>query len=446
MHPFDFFKPSPIPYSLIRIGGQVDGAYVIPDDLCGIDACFSPGVNNFKEFEDQLSLDYGIKSHMCDFSSNPDAFMTPLIRGMQTFKKLWLDVEGGKDTITLDDWVNSLSPDNNLDLILQIDIEGAEYRNLLACSETVLRRFRIIVIELHRLNEPDGSTFFEHNIRPLCDRLKTSHVVVHAHPNNCCGQYIDQRTGMNIPSALELTLLRRDRLQFSHNSNPVILPHPQDIVRNVKQEPPIHLNDQWLRSLSLGSLNGQKIIADYRDYCDYATLRDSIRRNTIRYYQASIESMQQMWSDDIQLLQSDDQKLLEVAEGKPYSLSSAYNGLPKQGIVTERDPFFFHTDIGTDQKIIIDLAGSFVLSRMELRNRTDGWWHRAECLFVQVSQFSDLSNAKILPVPACDEFLSGRIPTIGFAMGGIVGRYVVILSPSETALHFAGLKIYGQKS
>ena len=32
-----------------------------------------------------------------------------------------------------------------------MDIEGAEYRNLLSTSETLLNRFRILVIELHEI-------------------------------------------------------------------------------------------------------------------------------------------------------------------------------------------------------------------------------------------------------------------------------------------------------
>ena len=51
----------------------------------------APGVNNFKNFEDNLTKEHGIKCHMCDFSSNQENFRTPLIEGMQTFKKKWLD-------------------------------------------------------------------------------------------------------------------------------------------------------------------------------------------------------------------------------------------------------------------------------------------------------------------------------------------------------------------
>src|SRR5690554_7786815 len=53
---------------LLRIGGDADGSYLVPDDLHGVSACFSPGVNKIKYFEDYLTDRYGIECHMCDFS------------------------------------------------------------------------------------------------------------------------------------------------------------------------------------------------------------------------------------------------------------------------------------------------------------------------------------------------------------------------------------------
>ena len=134
--------PSPCPVELMRIGGDKDGAYLIPDDLDGIDACFSPGVSNKKAFEDDLTKSHNIKCHMCDYSSDIEKFRTPLIEGMQTFKKKWSDIDGD-NSISLEEWVNELCPDSSKDLILQMDIEGAEYRNLLSTSTDTINRFRI---------------------------------------------------------------------------------------------------------------------------------------------------------------------------------------------------------------------------------------------------------------------------------------------------------------
>ena len=61
---------------------------------------------------------------MCDFSSDIAQFKTPLAT-QQTFRKLWLDIQGRPDSMTLEDWVAELSPGSD-DLLLQMDIEGAE--------------------------------------------------------------------------------------------------------------------------------------------------------------------------------------------------------------------------------------------------------------------------------------------------------------------------------
>ena len=37
--------------ALIRLGGEFDGGYIVPDDLEGIKACFSPGVGTNSLFE-----------------------------------------------------------------------------------------------------------------------------------------------------------------------------------------------------------------------------------------------------------------------------------------------------------------------------------------------------------------------------------------------------------
>ncbi len=120
---FELLKPKPSSHPLMRIGDDRDGAYLIPDDLDGIAACFSPGVNNFKYFEDFLVDTYGIECHMCDYSSDVGKFRTPLKEGRQTFVKKWLDVKTEGDSISLNDWVKERS--GHGDLLLQIDIEGA---------------------------------------------------------------------------------------------------------------------------------------------------------------------------------------------------------------------------------------------------------------------------------------------------------------------------------
>jgi hypothetical protein len=48
---FSFLRsvhPILTPYALIKLGGMYDGGYLLPDDLAGVEACFSPGVVTFR--------------------------------------------------------------------------------------------------------------------------------------------------------------------------------------------------------------------------------------------------------------------------------------------------------------------------------------------------------------------------------------------------------------
>lgn len=237
-------QPSPVP--LIRFGGDRDGAYLVPDDLDGIAACFSPGVDNFKSFEDDLVTRQGIPCHLCDFTSNLKDFKTPLIEGLQTFEKKWLEPEPGPDNLSLQQWVEHYCPNPSQDLMLQMDIEGAEYRNILQTPKQVLSRFRIIVIELHGLEAFRSEDKWKPEIAALLKVLSWNHICLHAHPNNCCGDFLDEETGLNIPRVIELTYLRTDRFRC-HASPPQApqLPHPSDIAWNVESKPPLMLNPTW---------------------------------------------------------------------------------------------------------------------------------------------------------------------------------------------------------
>ena len=240
-------RPNPCPYPMIRIGGENDGAYLIPLDLENISACFSPGVNIRKDFEDELVFSYRIPCHMCDFNSSPETLETPLIPGYQTLLKKWLSPSPGPNAISIDQWVNEYDHNQASDLLLQMDIEGAEYENLLACSDETLRRFRIIVIELHDLDEAFKSPKYENMFKPLLQRLSRWFTCVHAHPNNCCGEFVLYGTSMKIPNFIELTYLRNDRFipsSISSLHNPC-LPHPLDVTC-VPENPPIFLEGEWL--------------------------------------------------------------------------------------------------------------------------------------------------------------------------------------------------------
>lgn len=190
---------------LIRVGSNNDGGYLIPDDLVGITTCFSPGVDINASFEQDLLIRYHIKSHLADYSVNgpPPGFMP------KSFTKKYLGALDDETFVTLDKWVlDKTSLDPTEDLLLQMDIEGGEYATLLRASEETLKKFRIIVIEIHNI-EAWGQINFFNLVNTFFHKLLRNFNVVHNHPNNCCG--IVNIGGFLAPRVFELTLLRKDR-------------------------------------------------------------------------------------------------------------------------------------------------------------------------------------------------------------------------------------------
>lgn len=222
---------------LIRVGGSGDGAYLLPDLLEGIDACFSPGVSNQTSFETELAETFGIPSHLCDASVDPSQLQ--LMKELHTFQPLWLGAFTGGNTITLDSWVAASAHATASSLLLQMDIEGSEYNALLACSDSLLSRFRIAVIEFHMLEALASSRFLQMKFLPVLRKLLMHFDLVHAHANNCCGS--EELAGFDVPRVIELTFLRK-----ADNPEPKRrhIPHPLDVV-NVPSLPPLLLGAPW---------------------------------------------------------------------------------------------------------------------------------------------------------------------------------------------------------
>lgn len=448
----ELLVPQPCPFQLVRIGGTGDGAYLVPDDLDGIEACYSPGVNNFKNFEDELTNRYGIKCHMCDFSSDPSRFITPLVEGMQTFRKKWLDVDDASDSISLSEWIGEYSSVDDNDLILQIDIEGAEYRNLLASPDSTLKRFRIIVIELHRLDAFKNPELLSREVEPLLRKLDETHICVHAHPNNCCGDFIDEDTGLNIPNLLEVTFLRRDRFQgdSSQYYQPLI-PHPLDISYNVRAKPPLHLNVNWLTKKTRTLESEIKVLNDRLDFANWDRNQVAIQKSIdseelISLHRLTsinlINTINEFSNDgnvDLALLTDGGN---DIALGKNYFLSKAYKSYSVEGIVREVPTFFFHTVLGKNQSITIDLGGFRKLNYLVIGNRVDACQNRARSLFYVIHDEKEYSRRNAIPVVFADEFLKPNGPKSVTPLYGKQGRYLTIFSPIHTALHFSSVRLY----
>jgi FkbM family methyltransferase len=229
--------PSVCTHELIRIGGDADGSYLVPNDLQAIEACFSPGVSNIIMFEQELAEHYSIPSYLCDASVEQDQL--DLNDSYHQFNQLWLGGYDGENTQSLDSWVARSEHSESSNLILQMDIEGAEFSSLMAASDSTLSRFRIAVIEFHWLWRIQSSRFLNTRFLPTLQKLSRHFDCVHAHANNCCGT--TEIANIEVPNVLELTFYRKECNSAIHQP---LIPHPLDIL-NVPQNPPIVLGAPW---------------------------------------------------------------------------------------------------------------------------------------------------------------------------------------------------------
>jgi hypothetical protein len=198
-------RPQENGHSLIRVGGPGDGGYLIPDDLSEIRELFSPGSNRLSNFEKEAAERWQIKSYICDSIEEKPSYLSTF----QDFTAAWVGpYTDGEKLISLEHWVAEKSQSSG-DLILQMDIEGAEFQTLIAASTKLMKRFRIIVIELHFLEALKNRWAFEQIYSPFFDKMLSIFDVVHAHPNNCCGVW--SYGEVEYPRLIELTFHRKDR-------------------------------------------------------------------------------------------------------------------------------------------------------------------------------------------------------------------------------------------
>lgn len=214
---------------LIRLGPNTDGGYLVPDDFEGIEACFSPGVDTVSGFENDCA-ELGMKVFLADKSVDGPASKHDLF----CFTKKFIGATTNDDFMTLDNWVDSSVSEVSSDLLLQIDIEGAEYEVILSASDSLMKRFRIMVVEFHDLAQLWNKPFFR-VAESTFDKILQTHSCLHIHPNNCCGSL--RKNELEIPEVMEFTFLRNDRVETSsYQKN---FPNSMDFENTANQTLPL---------------------------------------------------------------------------------------------------------------------------------------------------------------------------------------------------------------
>lgn len=222
---------------LVRLGGNNDGGYLLPNDLEGITACFSPGVDNKVKFEKDL-VQHKIPSFMLDYSIEK----LPEENDFFNFDRKYLSISNNDKNINFNSWITKyFKREQSCEFILQMDIEGSEYETLLSLEDILIKKFRIMVIEFHSFHNIIHPASFR-QIKATFEKLLEYFYIVHIHPNNIFPKI--SVMDINIPPLLEFTFLRKDRLIEKKLIKK--LPHALD-QKNVSYKADVFLDEYWYK-------------------------------------------------------------------------------------------------------------------------------------------------------------------------------------------------------
>ena len=189
-----------------RIGGAADGGYVMADALTG--ACaLSIGIG-WDDSWDEAALQAGV-THVWQFDHTVERAPRPLPG--TTFTRLGVsarDERPGAPLIDLDTmWTIAGRP---AELVVKMDVEGAEWRSLAAASDEFYSATTQWVMEWHDWSELDDPDWI-HLVEGVIDRLSLTHALTVVTANNAAG-FVPVGT-LSFPTAIEVTWVRHDLVE-----------------------------------------------------------------------------------------------------------------------------------------------------------------------------------------------------------------------------------------
>jgi hypothetical protein len=112
---------------------------------------------------------------------------------------------------TLEDLISQNGHQGRTDLVLKMDIEGAEWRTIEALPLSILGQFSQIVAEFHGFSDMTNIARWNRRLTVL-EKLNSVHQCIHVHANNWHSPVMIG--GVMMPNLLELTYVRRTDHEF----------------------------------------------------------------------------------------------------------------------------------------------------------------------------------------------------------------------------------------
>src|SRR5277367_3774730 len=177
-------RPYNIGLTLIRLGNKNDGGYIIPERIAKkIDICYSYGVGDDISFENDLQIlnpKVAVKCFDHTISKFPVAYDS--VR-MSFFRQGLSFNETEKTNNFFYHLAEIEHSENNLNRLLKVDAEGAEYELFLDAAHWFQSACSCMIIEFHEIDKKVT------NFISILEKLNQYFYIAHVHGNNHGGTF-----------------------------------------------------------------------------------------------------------------------------------------------------------------------------------------------------------------------------------------------------------------
>lgn len=197
----DMVKEYICPYDLCRIGKHNDGGYVLADYFVKDKIAYSFGISNDVSWDRDMA-ERNFEVFMYDHTING----LPESNARFHFFKLGITGEEEYNKTMYSTLKELMTKNNHLDkknMILKMDVEGAEWSFLESISEEILGKFSQIVFELHGVADYS----LKDKVLNGLHKLEQTHKIIHVHANNY--SKVEYFQDMIMPDVIEVTYLAK---------------------------------------------------------------------------------------------------------------------------------------------------------------------------------------------------------------------------------------------
>lgn len=221
-------------FGLVRIGRDNDGGYIMLDDFPG-GIAYSFGICDDVSWDKDMA-ERGYDVFMYDHTINGLPESNPRFH----WSKLGISNGSSQDERlkTLEELITANGHEEEQDMILKMDVEGAEWGFLERVNPETLAQFSQMTFEIHGVVNPQQTE----RVLNVLRKINTTHQLIHLHANNN-GNYVSAG-GKVFSTLFEVSYVLRGKYKFSSDYD-VNLPLEIDIP-NSNSYPEIPLG-HWNR-------------------------------------------------------------------------------------------------------------------------------------------------------------------------------------------------------